>query len=297
MKRNIMNSVCLSLLLFAGTAAIADTTINAANCMAYGANIGWVNARGDITNGAVMGQYACTGFVWSANCGWISLGNGPTNGWEYSNASSNDWGVNHDGLGNLSGMAYGANIGWITFEQTYGFPQIDLMTGLMEGYAYGANVGWISLSNAQAVVQTDRLDGGPDSDADGIPDPWEYREVGDLTILSDGGHDEDLDGSTDVAEYGADTGPLDDTSLLEITTQEATSLTNRLTWTVEDTRFYTVVENTNLLESVDWVDCGLGMMTPDPGGMMTRNVTVPPGIPTGTVSRAYGILATVPLGE
>ena len=283
----------VSLWMLMGSLAWAETTINETNHYAYGANIGWTEMRGDLTNGVVMGQYACTGFVWSANCGWISFGNGPTNGWEYSNASVDDWGVNFDGLGELSGMAYGANVGWITFEQTYGMPTIDLMTGLMTGYAYGANVGWISLSNAQAVVQTDRLDGGPDSDADGLPDAWEYREVGDLTTLSDGGHDEDLDGSSDVAEYGADTGPMDDTSLLEITVYTENLHTNELTWPVEDTRFYTVVENTNLAASADWTDVGLGLMTPDPSGTMTREVTAP----GGAVWRGYGIQATVPLGE
>jgi hypothetical protein len=83
-------------LLLAGEAAAA--TINATNRHAYGANIGWLDARGDAANGAVIGQFFCTGHVWSANCGWISLGNGPTNGWQYGNAAAADWGVNHDGV-------------------------------------------------------------------------------------------------------------------------------------------------------------------------------------------------------
>ena len=46
--------------------------------------------------------------------GWIHLGDGtPANGIRYQNNSASDYGVNHDGLGNLSGLAYGANIGWI----------------------------------------------------------------------------------------------------------------------------------------------------------------------------------------
>jgi hypothetical protein len=59
-----------------GSLVWAETIINETNHVAYGANIGWVEMRGDITNGAVMGPYTCTGVVWSANCGWISLGNG-----------------------------------------------------------------------------------------------------------------------------------------------------------------------------------------------------------------------------
>jgi len=288
-----MKKILMVLLwMAAGSLAQAETTINETNHYAYGANIGWAEMRGDLTNGAVMGQYYCTGFVWSANCGWISMGNGPTNGWEYSNVSSNDWGVNFDGLGALSGVAYGANVGWITFEQTYGMPTIDLRTGLMDGYVYGANVGWISLSNAQAVVQTDRLDAGPDSDADGLPDSWEYREAGDLTTLTDGGHDADADGASDVVEYGADTGPTNDASLLEITAYTENLRTNQLTWPVEETRFYTVVENTNMT-STNWTDCGLGLMAPDPSGTMTREVPSP----AGSIWRGYGIQATVPLGE
>ena len=86
----------------------ADTTINATNKYSYGANIGWINWQGDNANGAVIGDYVCTGFIYSANVGWINLGNGaPTNGIRYQNLSANDFGVNHDGDGNLRGFAYG----------------------------------------------------------------------------------------------------------------------------------------------------------------------------------------------
>lgn len=53
----------------------ASTTIDPAHPYAYGANVGWVNARGDGAAGAVIGTAYCTGTVWSANCGWISLSN------------------------------------------------------------------------------------------------------------------------------------------------------------------------------------------------------------------------------
>jgi hypothetical protein len=192
----------------------------------------------------------------------------------------------------LRGLAWGANIGWVSFEDA-GDPRVNLMTGELEGYVYGANVGWIGLSNAYGFVQTDILAAGPDTDGDGLPDMWEMQEAGDLATLSGGDHDEDVDGASDVEEYGADTDPLDDASRLEITAQEVTTNTNRLTWTVEDTRFYTVLENTNLTEGVDWTDCGLGLLAPDPGGTMTRDVVAP----TGEVRRGYGIRATVPLGE
>ena len=110
------------------------------------------------------------GYLYSANLGWIHLGDGsPDNAWKYSNASATDYGVNMDQNGLLRGFAYGANIGWVNFEAT-GDPQVNLVTGNISGFAYGANVGWINLSNFQAHVQTDTLDPGPDTDMDDLPD-------------------------------------------------------------------------------------------------------------------------------
>ena len=81
----------------------AGTSIDPVNRYAYGANIGWLNGVADTNNGAVMGDYVCSGFFYSANVGWINLGSGsPTNGIQYQNLSASDFGVNNDGLGNLS---------------------------------------------------------------------------------------------------------------------------------------------------------------------------------------------------
>jgi hypothetical protein len=135
----------------------AATTIDAANHYGYGANLGWLDWRGDNNNGAVIGEYACSGYIYAANVGWISLGNGsPTNGIAYQNLSANDFGVNRDSLGNLRGYAYGANIGWINFEST-GAPKAAPTTGEFSGYAWSANCGWISVSNTFAYVQTDSI--------------------------------------------------------------------------------------------------------------------------------------------
>src|SRR5207248_9525037 len=93
------------------------STINSINRYAYGANIGWMDWRGDTNNGAVIGEYVCSGYLYAANVGWINLGGGaPTNGIQYRNLSANDFGVNQDGLGNLRVYAYGANIRRINFE-------------------------------------------------------------------------------------------------------------------------------------------------------------------------------------
>ena len=249
-------------LLMVGSSACADTTISPAHRYAYGANAGWIDARADVVNGAVVGQAYCVGYLWGANVGWIGLGNGPTNGWRYSNTSATDWGVNHDGAGNLSGYAYGANIGWINFEQTYGQPKIDQRTGDFSGYVWGANVGWISLANAQAFVRTETLAPGPDSDGDGIPDAWELAQTGSITNLAAGGADRDDDGVPDVDEYAADTNPLDDADQFKIVSLDVLGATNRVAWTSRPTRLYRL-EGTNVLNGVGpWPDVGGGLLGP-----------------------------------
>ena len=78
--------------------------------------------------------------------GWIHLGDGsPENGHSYSNSSVGDHGVNLSPEGALTGQAYAANVGWITFEQGHGKPALNLLTGTLSGFAYSANLGWIVL--------------------------------------------------------------------------------------------------------------------------------------------------------
>ena len=153
--KNTRTTLAALLLLGVSSLLHAATTINSANHYAYGANLGWLDWRGDTANGAVIGDYVCSGSIYSANTGWINLGGGsPTNGIRYLNLSASDFGVNHDGAGNLRGYAYGANIGWVNFENT-GAPKVDLVSDNLSGYVWSANCGWISLSNAVAYVQTD----------------------------------------------------------------------------------------------------------------------------------------------
>ena len=241
----------------------ATTTISDTNQFAYGANLGWMDCRGDTNNGAVIGEYVCAGYIYSANVGWINFGSGaPTNGIQYQNLSASDFGVNHDGLGNLRGYAYGANIGWINFENTGG-ARVDLVTGRLSGFIYSATCGWISLSNSFAFVRTATIANGTDTDTDGIADAWERLKFGNLTtanVTSDTDHD----GVSDKNEYLADTNANDPASKLEITAFSTTpggTLPN-VTWRSALTRQYRI-EKTPDLNTSSWLDSGLGLISPD----------------------------------
>ena len=285
--------LCLCLALFPVVAALADTTIDPAEPYAYAANAGWVDAYADGTNGAVIGQSFCSGWLYGANIGWITLGDGaPANGYAYGNADGADSGVNHDGAGKLRGLAWSANAGWIAFEDT-GDPRVDLATGALSGNAWGANLGWISLGGVRTTV----LRAGEDTDDDGIPDPWEYQRASSLRVLSGGSHDTDGDGVPDADEYGADTDPMDDTSLLAFTGFSSLGTTNRLTWTVRPTRLYELWRAPNPGDEAFWTPSVLGLMTPDAGAAMTRDVSTASPVGPPPATQFYRVKALLPLGE
>lgn len=293
MKTLIAIMVCGATL--AGTAA---TTINPAHRFAYGANIGWQDWRGDAANGAVIGQFHCSGYIYAANVGWIHLGDGtPANNLHYQNNSATDCGVNHDGAGNLRGYAYGANIGWLIFTNrdangaVYEGPKVDLITGKLSGYIWSANCGWISLSNSQAHVQTDSIKKGNDSDGDGLPDDWEINYAGNTTTL-DGSGDADGDGQSDLAEYLSDTNPTDPNSVLAITLFQASpgGDSGTIRWNSQPSRQYRVLKRTGLNAGFPLTDVGLGLIDPDPGSSTTRHFT-----DTASPHRFFQIEAVDPL--
>lgn len=290
---------CLLAFCSAG-AAFAATTVNPSNKFSYGANIGWIDWRGDVANGAVIGEFICTGNLYSANAGWIRLGSGtPANGIRYQNNSASDYGVNHDGLGNLRGYAWGANFGWLTFtnrDATGAFfdgPKVDLLTGRMSGFVWSANCGWISLSNQFAFVQTDRILMGGDSDGDGIPDAWELLKLGNLST-GNGTSDRDGDGVSDAGEYLADTDPTDPNSALRITAYSAASGGSPATieWTSVATRLYRIQKRTNWNPGSPWDDIGLNLISPDPGNTTTRDFTDP-----ASPHRFFRVEAVRPLAQ
>jgi len=259
----------------AGIAAEAASTISSVTSSnsAWSGNLGWVNWKADGTNGAIIGEFVCSGAIYSPNVGWISLGSGnPQNGIRYSN-SGNDFGVNHDGEGSLRGYAYGANIGWIAFEQI-GNPRVSLVTGNLSGHAWSANTGWISLSNTIALVKTDSLPGGRDTDGDNIPDAWELTFALNLNVLSANG-DADRDGLTDSQEYLSDTNPLNSSSNLRISSHSITFSdvfeNHNVQWNTRPTRGYRITYRDAFSPRAAWTFGG-HYYPPAPGPSMNKNV-------------------------
>ena len=184
-------------------------TIVAGENFAYGANAGWLNFRPSLREGVRVQEKFLSGGVFMANLGWLSLGDGsPVSAIGYANTSGTDYGVNRDAAGNLSGLGYGANIGWVNFGWAAvndpNRPRLNPLTGVFAGYAYGANVGWIDLgTNLRHLTAF-----GRDDDGDGLPDAWERSYFGDLTT-TDGSGDYDQDGVSEAAEYAGGTSPVD----------------------------------------------------------------------------------------
>jgi hypothetical protein len=295
MRQLAIALIAWGLLLAPRLNSVADSTINPVNAHAWGGNLGWINWRGDVTNGAIIGESVCSGFIYSANAGWISIGGGaPADGVQYQNNSATDYGVNHDGLGNLRGLAWSANVGWLLFTNrdsggaAFDAPKVDLASGRLSGFIFGANVGWISLSNAAAFVQTDQIDRGADSDGDGIPDSFEYSWSGGLTRMN-ATSDLDRDGSTDLQEYHAGTNPTDANDNLRVTVFSVSPGATQavVTWTTSPTRFYHIQQRSALSPNTGWLDSGLGLIPP--AGATTTRV-----ISGGAAAERYFRIEAVP---
>lgn len=113
-------------------------------------------------------QLELKGFAWSPNIGWISF-RGSNYGvvWDTdtNELSGHAWANPKDGVAGASGDPNANNIGWISFDETSGFPvapnnkvQINPATGDLSGWA-------------RAVVGSATLSGeSPTSNPPGIPD-------------------------------------------------------------------------------------------------------------------------------
>ncbi len=284
----LFSSLIFTTFHVASPSSLAASTINVNTNQqsSYGANIGWMNWRGDTTNGVVASEFWLSGHIWGANVGWIKVGatSVPPNNIAWQNTVATNFGVNIVGGGELRGFAYGANIGWLVFTNRHAggllleseIPRLNYKTGNFTGFAYGANVGWISLSNAFARVKTDIIQNAPDTDSDTIADAWELQFSGSLATLGTATtSDFDGDGKSDRDEYVADTSPILQSDYLRIIALSANSAgsTSVVTWTSELSRCYGLDTRTNLLSGT-WtntlLDAGTGVISPDPSNSTTR---------------------------
>jgi len=268
----------------------AASTINTTNKWAWAANSGWLSGHTDSTNGIIIGEYTCSGYFWSVATGWIHVGNGsPTNGIRYTNVSSNDYGVNHDGKGSLRGFAWSATVGWINFE-TNGNPRVDFKTGILHGYAWGGSLGWISFTNSKAFVQTDIVATSNDGDSDGIPDAWEIENTGN-TNNYDATSNSDDDDVSDIDEYRAHTNPENPSDYLHIIGMTLTNGSDaRLSWSSAEERVYRVQWNDDLMDNDGWTDSSIEL--PDSNG--TTTVFLPE---SGATQRFVRVRAIMPPAE
>jgi hypothetical protein len=270
------------LLLAALTSALPlraqQSTFGEGDSYAWGATAGWIELmpqRPLAGDGVRVKDTLLCGYAWSDTTGWIHFGDGaPADGVRYANTAGTDFGVHHDGAGNLSGLAWSATCGWINFgwaaADNPDRPRFDLLTGGFSGYAWGSTLGWINLGSG--YLKTDRM-AITDADGDGISDAWEIEQAGGTAVLTATG-DQDADGVSDPGEFEADTDPLVPEDHLEITDFSLGKSSAQITWTTRPTRLYRIFRGTDLEQ---WTASLLNDIVPDPGPTTTRTEPHPPG--------------------
>ena len=159
----------LFLALLVVTTALAAGNIDATNKWAWSTNAGWINFAPD-NGGVTVFSDHLEGYTWAENIGWVRLGTCSGSSCTHTNTTAANYGVNNDGVGNLSGYAWGMNVGWINFNPSNGGVTVDPATGSFDGYAWGENIGWIHFKNsspAYNVVTTNVVTTAPEIDVQG----------------------------------------------------------------------------------------------------------------------------------
>ncbi|MCB0155912.1 MAG: hypothetical protein KDF65_14025 [Anaerolineae bacterium] len=140
-----MTIITAIIALFLGVVGVAYAAgnIDPAQRHAWGHTIGWVNLS-PAHGGATVYADHLEGDAWAESIGWMRLGTHTAGGSHtYANTTADNYGVNHDANGKLSGYAWSPVVGWIDFNPTHGQVTIDPATGAFDGYAWSASVGWI----------------------------------------------------------------------------------------------------------------------------------------------------------
>ena len=118
----LRSSVSIFLLFcFASVAQASTGAVDTVSRFSWSDTGGWTN-WGTADSSVVVSDTRLSGYIWSANFGWINLA--PSLG-----------GVLNDGQGVLSGYAWGESIGWIDFSGV----SIDT-NGLFHGHTVAQNI-------------------------------------------------------------------------------------------------------------------------------------------------------------
>jgi len=140
----------------------ADNISNT-NKYAWSSSAGWFNFKSTHEQASVYNDHL-EGYIWGENIGWIKLGTHTGGGsFSYNNTSHNNYGVNNDGSGNLSGYAWSTSAGWINFNPQDNQVIIDADTGDFNGYAWSENIGWIHFQNTTPAYKVTRELNSPNS--------------------------------------------------------------------------------------------------------------------------------------
>lgn len=292
------------LIWLAGAAVAAgQSTMVDGLSYAWSGNLGWIQGKPGLSgqaNGFRLGEFSCSGYLWSATTGWIDCGDGtPADGISYSNTSNTDYGVNHYGTGDLYGYAWSPNTGWINFGWATldpgnpNRPRVNLQTGEFSGYAWSANCGWITLGSGYLRTATMAV---TDTDSDGISDAFEIAYTGGLGTMT-ASSDNDGDGFSDKAEYLALSNPLNPLSYLRITQMTRNNPDGSsidLTWTSSPARRYLIERCADIGANTPvWTTSGQDPaegFTPDSGSTTTRTT-----LDSAATRRFLRVKAVVPL--
>ena len=138
---------CLYILILAvlclAAVAQADGNIDPVDKYAWAEATGWANfspTHGGVTVHVNGTNGYLEGDAWFENIGFVHLGAGSG---PYANTASNNYGVNMDASGNLSGFAWSRSTGWMNFNPTHSQVTIDTFTGDFDGHAWGENIGYV----------------------------------------------------------------------------------------------------------------------------------------------------------
>jgi hypothetical protein len=206
-----MKPTCIALIIVLAAAAHArgQTSIDPVDKLAWQENTGWTNwhdagatpgAQGVVVH---LAQGFLSGYAWSENVGFISLGRGVG---PYANSSGANTGVNLDPqTGELSGFAWAENVGWINFAggELASPPRparYDFAQRRLRGFAWGENVGWLNLDVAESGKFV-ALRCPADFNADGQADFFDYLDFAQAFDAEDPSADFNGDSQVDFFDY------------------------------------------------------------------------------------------------